>query len=140
MKPLAIWLAVVVVVFGGYALITASTRGTTQVFVFVDSSNPMQSVWRKVPRELDRIDDEDHAEFALAEGQRQGSELVHTFQSTLVLGSVQPFAPCSFADIDTFPEAADADRKILITTPGSTSSPGCDTTTLVGWDIIELTP
>ena len=140
MKPLAIWLAVVVVVFGGYALITSSTRGTTQVFVFVDSSNPMSAVARKVPRELDRIDDKDHAVFALAEGHRNQSELLHTFQSKLVLGTFQPFAPCSFADIDTFPEAAEADQKILITTPGSTSSPDCDTATLVGWDIIELSP
>ena len=42
MKPLAIWLAVVAVVFGGYALITSATRDTTQVFVVVDSSFQMR--------------------------------------------------------------------------------------------------
>lgn len=131
---------IVAIVFGGYAFITTATRSTTEVFVFVDSSNPMQSVWRKVPRELDRIDDRDHTQFALAEGQRQGSRLVHTFQSSLELGNVQPFAPCSFAEIDSFPEAAEATEKILITTPASTASPGCDTSLLVGWDVIELTP
>ena len=140
MKPLAIWLAVVVVVFGGYALIASGTRDTKMVYVFVDSSNPMQPVWRKVTRELDRLDDRDHTEFALAEGQRQRSRLVHSYQSTLDLGNVTPFAPCSFADVDTFPEAADADEKILITTAVSTANPACDTTTLVGWDVIELTP
>jgi len=59
MKPLAIWLAVVAVVFGGYALITSATRDTTQVFVVVDSSFQMRPVWTDVQLELDRIDDED---------------------------------------------------------------------------------
>lgn len=140
MKPLAIWLAIVAVVFGGYALITVGTRDTTMVYVFVDSSNPMQPVWRKVGQELDRIDDRDHAEFALAEGQRQRSRLVHSYGPILRLDNVTPFAPCSFADVEAFAEAADADEKILITTAASTTSPACDTTTLSGWKIIELAP
>lgn len=135
MKPLAIWLVIVAVVFGGYALVTSVTRDTSSVFVFVDSSNPMQPVWRKVQRELDRIDDRDHAEFALAEGQSRGSRLVHSYQATLNLGNVTPFAPCSLADIDSFPEATDADERILITTAAS-----CDTSAIQGWTIIELTP
>ena len=81
MKPLAIWLAVVAVVFGGYALITSATRDTTQVFVVVDSSFQMRPVWTDVQLELDRIDDEDHAEFALAT--EKGP--VHSWQPELTL-------------------------------------------------------
>lgn len=135
MKPFAIWLAIVVVVFGGFALITAAVRDTTRIFVFVDSSFQMEGVWRQVPRELDRIDDRDHAEFALAEGQSRGSQLIHSWQSELELSGVVPFAPCSFGDIDRFPEAADADERILVTTTGD-----CAPSELVGWEIIELTP
>ncbi len=135
MKPLAIWLAIVAVVFGAYALVTTITRDTKQVFVFVDASNPMVPVWRDVPRELDRIDNADHTEFALATGQQLGSQLVHSWQGALKLSTLTPFAPCSFAGVDSFPEAAQADEKILVTTSGS-----CDTSKLTDWTIVELTP
>lgn len=133
MKPFAIWLAIVAIVFGGYALVSWSLQETSRVFVFVDASNPMGPVWRDVPGELDRLDDRDNAEFALARGQSRGSELVHSWQSELRWSIVEPFAPCSFADIATFTEAADADERILITTADS-----CDTSALVDWEIILL--
>ena len=66
MKPLLIWLAIVAVIFGAYALITSAVRDTTQVFVVVDSSFQMRAVWSDVQLELDQIDDQEHAEFALA--------------------------------------------------------------------------
>src|SRR6478735_7159012 len=119
MKPLAIWLAVVAVVFGGYALITSATRDTTQVFVVVDSSFQMRPVWTDVQLELDRIDDEDHAEFALAT--EKGP--VHSWQPELTLVGVDAFAPCTFDGIDQSPEATAADERILITTSANT----CDT-------------
>jgi len=134
-KPFAIWLAIVVVLFGGYALVASALRETTQVFVFVDSSNPMAPVWVDVRRELDDIDDRDHAEFALAHGQSRQDELVHSWQPELTFSGVEPFAPCSFDAIDTYQEAAEADERILITTDSS-----CDTSTLVGWDVILLEP
>jgi hypothetical protein len=47
---------------------------------------------------------------------------------------VEPlFAPCSFDEIDSFPEAADADDRILVTTSDS-----CDTSALVDWEIVLL--
>lgn len=134
MKPLAIWIAAVAVVFGGYALITSKARETEQVFVFVDSSNQMKPVWSDVRRELDRIDDADYSEFALATGQSLGSELAHTWQPELELVGVEPFAPCSFEGIDQLPEATEADKRILITTPATT----CDPSSLVDWEIVEL--
>ncbi|MFT7502876.1 MAG: hypothetical protein ACI91Q_001685 [Gammaproteobacteria bacterium] len=135
MKPLAIWLAAIAVVFGGYALVASSTQNTLRVFVFVDSSNPMTDVWRHVPGELDRIGDAERSEFALAHGQRQAVELLHSWQSELRLSGVEPFAPCSFDALDDFTEAAEADKRILVTTTDS-----CDTSALVGWDIIALEP
>lgn len=135
MKPLAIWLAAVVVVFGGYALVASLLQDTSRVFVFVDSSNPMERVWIDVPRALDRIDDADRSEFALAHGQSRGVELVHSWQSELRLSGVTPFAPCSFDEVDDFAEAAEADERILVTTAGS-----CDTGALVGWDVIVVDP
>lgn len=135
MKPLAIWIAIVAIAFGGYAVATSLLRETSRVFVFVDSSQLMQRSWRFVPTELDQIDDAGDSEFALAHGQSRGSELLHSWQSELELVGVEPFAPCSFAEIDTFPEAAEADDKILVTTSGS-----CDPSTLVGWDVVIVDP
>lgn len=135
MKPLAIWLAIVAVVFGGYALVASLLRETEQVFVFVDSSFRMETLNNEIIVELDRIDDRSDAEFALARGQDRGSELVHSWQPELRWSTTPLFAPCSFADIDSFTEAADADERILITTAGS-----CDTSTLAGWTVIQLTP
>ena len=134
MKPLAIWIAVVAVVFGGYALITSLLRGTEQVFVVVDTSFFMEAKEPEVRRELDRIDDRDRSEFALATVRdRGGAALVHDWQDELTLGGFQAFGPCSFAGIDGLPDASTADERILITT-----STSCDTTALAGWTIVTL--
>jgi len=132
MKAFAIWLGIVAVVFGGYALITTMLRETNQVFVLVDSSFQMRPVWNDVQLELDRIDDEEHAEIALA----TEKEPVHGYQSELRLVGVEAFAPCTFDGIDQLPEAADADERILITTADNT----CDASALTDWTIIELAP
>lgn len=135
MKPFAIWLAIVAVVFGAYALITVATRDTTRVFVYLDASNPMTPVWADARRELDRIDDRDHAEFALAIGRRNTNQLIHSWQAELALpASLQPFAPCDLAGADSFAEAADADERIVVTAAGSQCAPpsGLD------WRIVEL--
>lgn len=140
MKPLAIWLAIVAVVFGVFAFVSASMQETSRVFVFVDASNPMGPVWRDVPAALDRLDDRDNAEFALARGQSRTSALIHSWQPALRWSSVDPFAPCSFADIDSFAEATGADERILVTTSASVGTADCDTSALVGWEIILLDP
>ncbi len=137
MKPLAIWIAVVAVVFGGYALVASLLRETEQVFVVVDTSFFMEANEAQVRRELDRIDDRDQSEFALATVRnRGGSVLVHTWQDDLTLGGFQAFGPCSLDGIDQFTEAIDADERILITTSASASD--CDPSTLVDWTIVEL--
>ncbi len=137
MKPLAIWLAIVAVVFGGYALVASLLDETEQVFVAVDTSQPMLVLNNDIIVELDRIDDRDGAEFALAtvSSRPSNTSLVHSWQDELRWSNTPVFGPCSFADIDTFTEAADADERILITTAGS-----CDTSTLADWTVVELTP
>ena len=134
MKPFAIWLAIVAVVFGGYALISSSLQETSRVFVVVDTSVGMAPLDDEIRRELDSIDDRDDAEFALANvsSRPSNSGLVHTWQSQLRWNSAPRFGPCSLDDIESFSEAADADDRLLITTDE------CDTSALVDWEIVIL--
>jgi hypothetical protein len=94
----------------------------------------MRPVWTDVQLELDRIDDEEHAQFALAT--EKGP--VHGYQSELRLVGVDAFAPCSFEGIDQFPDATDADERILITTTDNECVEPVQS--LVDWQIIELEP
>jgi hypothetical protein len=132
-KPFLIWLALVAVVFGVYAAISVSLQETSRVFVFVDASNPMDGKDDEIRRELDRIDDRDDAEFALAFGRRNATELVHSWQGELAWTTQPLFAPCSFDGIGSFTEATEADDRILVTTSAS-----CDTSALVDWEIVLL--
>lgn len=135
MKPLAIWFVLMSVLFGGFAAAESALQDTRQVFVFVDSSNPMAPVWVDVQRELNVIDADSDSEFALAYGQSRGSELLTSWTSELSLSDVQPFAPCSFEEIDSFDEATEADERILITTSSS-----CDASGLSDWQVVILVP
>ena len=131
MKALAIWVVAIAVVFGAFAVIASVLRDTSRVFVVVDSSFPMSGVWTQVPGELDEIDDEDHAEFALA----TEKEPIHSWEPELTFTGVEPFAPCTFDGIENYPEVSEADDLVLITTGGS-----CDTSALTDWDVIVLSP
>ena len=133
MKPFAIWLAIVAVVFGAYALVSSALQETSRVFVFVDASFAMDGKDDEIRAELDDIDDRDDAEFALAFGRRNDSELVHSWQSELTWTTQPLFAPCSFDGIEAFTEATEADDRILVTTSDS-----CDTAALVDWEIVLL--
>ena len=87
-------------------------RGDTgRVFVLVDSSFPMESVWDQVGDELDEIDDQRFSEFALATEKAR----VHSWSDDLRLGAVTPFAPCGFDDVAGYTEIGEADNLILIT-------------------------
>ena len=132
MKPLAIWLLVVAAVFAILAVVaTMLPTDTKRVFVVVDSSFPMREVWDDVDDELDRIDNRDDAEFALA----TEKDFIHTWRDELRLGSVEPFAPCTFEGIDASAEVIEADSLILITT-----SKSCDSSQFVDWEIRHLDP
>ena len=129
MKPLAIWATGVLVAFAALAGVTTLTRDTEQVFVVVDSSFPMREVWSRVPAELDRIGNRDHAEFAVA----TEKALVHGYQADIDFTVADAFAPCSLDEINQFPGAATADERILITSANS-----CPTGDLDGWTIVFL--
>ena len=102
----------------------------------VDTSFFMEAKEPEVRRELDRIDDRDRSEFALATARdRGGDALVHDWQDELTLGGFQAFGPCSFDGIDQLPEASTADERILITT-----STLCDTSALTDWTIDDPRP
>lgn len=132
MRAFGIWLAAFVVAFGAFALVTDNVRETEEVFVLVDGSFDMGDVWTRVPGELDRIDDERYAEFALA----TEKELVHGYQERLRIGDVVPYAPCDASGLDRYPQIETADRLIMITTEDS-----CLTEGLEGdWEIITLEP
>jgi hypothetical protein len=131
MKPLAIYLAALLLAFGGLAAVITLSRDTARVFVVVDSSFAMRDVWRQVPGELDTLDDSGYAEFALA----TEKDLVHSWQDRLRFRESRPYAPCDFTDIETYPEAAEADERVLITTSGS-----CPTDAFGDWTIISLRP
>ena len=134
-EALLIWLAIVAVVFGAYALIT-TRRETKQVYVVVDSSfqmrpcgttsnsNSIASTTRNTPSSLSP----------------PRRDWMHSWQSELVLIGVNAFAPCDFAGIaDATAEAREADERILITTSANDET-SCPTTELVDWQIIQLDP
>lgn len=135
MKPFLIWLGFVAVVFGVFAAVAVALQETSQVFVVVDASNRMSAEENRIVRELDRIDERDDAEFALAtvSDTRSGTGLVHPWQSSLRWEGAALFGPCSLTAIDSFAETSEADERILITTSSS-----CDTAALIDWEIIFL--
>ena len=131
MKPLAIFLVGLVVVFGAVAVLITASRPTERVFVLVDNSFPMREVWRQVPGVLDDIDDQGYSEFALA----TEKDLIHSWQGTLRFRSRTPYAPCDFSELEAYGELEDADERVLITTSSS-----CPTDALDGWTVITLEP
>lgn len=131
MRPLAIFLAGVLIAFGVIATIIVLSRSSERAFVVVDTSFPMRSVWAQVPGALAALEDEGYAALALA----TDKGLQHSWQPSLELRVPTPYAPCSFEGIETHPEAGDADVRVLITTDGS-----CPTEGLAGWRIIRLEP
>ena len=106
MKPLAIWIAVVAVVFGGYALVTSLVRDTEQVFVVVDTSFFMEAGRiRRAPRTRSDRRRRPQRVRARHRTRPRARTLVHSWQDQLRLGGFQAFGPCSFDGIDQFPEA-----------------------------------
>ncbi|MFK8025328.1 MAG: hypothetical protein AB8G26_15330 [Ilumatobacter sp.] len=133
MKPLAIWTVGVLVAFGALTGITVATRETERVLVVVDTSFQMGEALGRVPAELDRIDDRDYAEFALATVSRR-SEVVHDYRAEFEWSRVEAVGPCEFDEIEMSPATSTADERILITT----SANSCSLEALEGWTILEL--
>jgi hypothetical protein len=134
MRALAVWLPVLVLVLGGYAVVTdrALSSDPQQVLVVVDSSFDMEPYWRDVSAELDGLGGARYTEYALA----TEKDSVHGFQDELGdLDDITPFAPCDTADALGLAEAAEADRVVLVTTADScldAEAPGAWDRVIVG--------
>ena len=135
-KPLAIWLAIVAVVFGGYALVASLLRETEQVFVFVDSSFRMEALntddHRRTRPHRRRASD---SEFALARGQDRSSELVHSWQPELALDDHAAVRAVLVRRHRLVPRGHRRRRA----DPDHDAGP-CDTSALGDWTVVELTP
>jgi hypothetical protein len=130
-KPLAIFLAGLLVAYGLLAAAIVLSRETERAFVVVDSSFPMRAVWNQLPDALAAIEDQGFAEYALA----SEKELIHPWQRQLRFPEIRAYAPCDLSEIEAYPQAAEADERILITTPGD-----CATDGLADWGVILLEP
>ena len=131
MRPLLIFLAGVVLVFGAIAAAIVLTRPSERVFVVVDGSFPMRAVWDQVPPILGQIEAEGYAEVSLA----TEKDLVHSWQSSFELQAPTPYAPCDFSEIADYAEAQEADARVLVTTATS-----CPTDGLDEWEVRTLEP
>lgn len=131
MRPLAIFLLGVAIVFGLLAAAIVLTRPSERVFVVVDSSFPMRDVWDQVPGALEAIEDEGYVRVALA----TEKNLIHSWQAAFRLRESTPYAPCDLSEIEAYTEASEADALVLITTATS-----CPTDTLSEWEVRTLTP
>ncbi len=133
MKPFSIWAVITLIVFGafsgGYHLYL--TENPRKVLVAVDSSFPMKSVWRQVPRVLDNIDNQRYAEFTLLTGKNR----IHSWLPRLELGTVVPYAPRDLSrltDKGNYLELDEATEKYLVTNAAPSETANFD-----GWHIIQ---
>lgn len=131
MKPLALFLVALVLVFGALAAVITLSRDSARVFVVVDSSFPMRQVWTQLPGALADIEEQGYSGFALA----TEKDLIHTWGDQLRFRETRVYAPCEFSEITDYPQADQADERVLITTPAS-----CPTDTLGDWQVILLQP
>ncbi len=133
MKAFGSWLVITLVAFaslgGGYHMVLAGDPH--RVLVVVDSSFGMKADWGRVPRILDKIDDERYSQFALAT--EKGP--VHGYKGRLDAGRLTPYAPRDFSGLDRLenaPELAGAEEYILVT-----NAPAGETGSLDGWTIVR---
>ena len=128
LKPLAVWLAATLTVFAviGGIYHVYLTANPAKVFVVVDSSNPMNSVWHQVPDELDDISGRRYAEFSLATEKQS----IHGWSSTLDLGRPAVYAPRDL--LFDYREIEEADELYLIT-----NADAAETSHLTGWIIVR---
>ncbi len=135
MKPFAIWLAMVIGLFGGlgggyHFYLEGHPR---KMVVAIDASYPMKSVWREAIRALSELQDQRYTQFALFTEKSR----VHSWSRDLDMENVTPYAPRNFASLkegSAFPEIENTDKRLLIT-----NAPAQETAELEGrWEILRL--
>lgn len=134
MKPLIVWLLLVLLVFGiavGVTKVLQSDDGE-KVFVVLDSSFPMKADWEEALGELDDLDDARASEFALA----TEKGFIHSWADDLDPAGASPYAPRDLSGLlkpDLYGEMADAERLVLVT-----NAPATETDALTGWEVIRV--
>ncbi len=136
MRPFSIWIASTLLVFavlsGAYHFFL--TEKPRRVLVVVDSSFPMQPVWRRIPQILEDICHQRYTEFALA----TEKNTVHSWSSRCDLGGTTAYAPRDFSRIlaaNNYPEVGEATEKYLITNASASLTANFST-----WHIINPHP
>lgn len=133
MKIFSVWVLIALMVFGtlsgAYHFLLA--RNPRKVLVVVDSSFSMRAVWHLVPGKVKTLSGRRYTEFGLVTEKIR----IHKWSPELRLGSVSPYAPRNFANLedgDYFPEIGEANEIYLIT-----SAPEALTRGFGGWEIIR---
>jgi hypothetical protein len=137
MKQLLLWCAVF---FGLYGVLSSTyhlylTRHPRRVLVAVDTSFPMQAVWSQVPDTLAALQAQRYTLFGLITDKAR----VHSWQSRLALGHLQPYAPRALAqmlDPHRYPEMATADQIYVVTNAANDTALAQDKR----WHIVQLQP
>jgi hypothetical protein len=137
MKQFLLWW---VVFLGLYGVLSSTyhlylTRHPRRVLVAVDTSFPMQAVWSQVPDTLAALQGQRYTLFGLITDKAR----IHTWQSRLELGYLQPYAPRALAqmlDSHRYPEMAVADQIYVLTNAANSAVLAEDKR----WHIVQLQP
>jgi hypothetical protein len=137
MKQLLLWCAVFL---GLYGVLSSAyhlhlTRHPRRALVAVDTSFPMQAVWSQVPDTLAALQAQRYTLFSLITDKAR----IHSWQSRLELGHLQPYAPRSLAqllDRHRYPEIATAHQIYVVTNAANGIALAEDKR----WHIVQLQP
>ena len=137
MKQLLIWCAVFLGLYGALsgAYHLHLTRHPRRVLVAVDTSFPMQAVWSQVPDTLAALQGRRYTLFSLITDKAK----IHTWQSQLDLGHLQPYAPRALSqmlDHQRYPEMGAADQVYVVTNVAHGAALAADK----HWHIVQLQP
>jgi hypothetical protein len=141
-KPFAIWLAIVAVVFGGYALISSSLQETSRVFVVRRRVSRHGAVRRRrsvASSTASTTAATPSSPWRALSSRRSDSGLVHSWQPAAALVRRPTVRPVLVRRHRVLRGGVRRRRRILVTTsPRPTAA--CDAGTLVDWEIVLLDP
>jgi hypothetical protein len=137
LKQFLLWCAVFFGLYGalGSAYHLYLTHHPRKVLVAVDTSFPMQAVWPQVPGTLATLQTQRYTLFGLITDKVR----IHSWQSRLELGHLQPYAPRALTqmlDQHRYPEIAVADQIYVLTNAANSAALAEDKR----WHIVQLQP
>lgn len=137
MPPFLRWCAVFLGLYAGLALAYHHTLTHTprRVVVALDASYPMQAVWDQVPPVLETLQARRYTVFSLL----TEKATLHSWQPTLTLGRLQPYAPRTLApllDVAMHQELRAADEVVVVTNAANTTA----LPVAKHWRVVQLQP